>query len=160
MSAHLTAQEIKSRIDHPIIDADGHWLEYSPVFNERLRKVGGEDAVRGWSAVGGGTRSVLSMTVEERRRRRISQEAFWGHPSKNTRDLATALFPRLLNERLDEIGLDFAIIYPTGGLRVPRVGDGPARRAACRGYNIVTAEYFGPFSDRMTPAAIIPMHTP
>jgi len=62
------------------------------------------------------------MSVEERRRRRISQEAFWGHPSKNTKDLATAVFPRLLAERLDEIGLDFAIIYPTGGLRVPRVG--------------------------------------
>ncbi len=28
-----------------------------------------------------------------------------------------------------------------------------------RGYNIVSAEY-RPFSDRMTPAAIIPMHTP
>lgn len=160
MSAHLSAAQIKSRLDHPIIDADGHWLEYSPVFAERLRKVGGEDAVKGWSAVGGGTRAVLSMSVEERRRRRISQEAFWGHPSKNTRDLATALFPRLLNERLDEIGLDFAIIYPTGGLRVPRVGDGPARRAACHAYNIVTAEYFGDFADRMTPAAIIPMHTP
>src|SRR5437660_4646599 len=100
------------------------------------------------------------MAVEERRRRRISQEAFWAHPAKNTRDFATAVFPRLLYERLDEIGLDFAIIYPTGGLRVPRVGDGEARRAACHAYNIVTAEYFRPFADRMTPAAIIPMHTP
>jgi predicted TIM-barrel fold metal-dependent hydrolase len=160
MSAHLSAAQIKARIDHPIIDADGHWVEYGPVFTEQLRKVGGEAAVRGWNAVGGGTRGVLSMSVEERRRRRISQEAFWGHPSKNTRDLATALFPRLLAERLDEIGLDFAIIYPTGGLRVPRVGDGDGRRAAARAYNVVTADYFGPFADRMTPAAIIPMHTP
>src|SRR5205823_11824563 len=126
----------------------------------QVREVGGEEAWRGWNGGGGGTRGVLSMSVEERRRRRISQELFWGHPSKNTRDLATALFPRLLAERLDEIGLDFAIIYPTGGLRVPRVGDGPARRGAARAYNIVTAEYFRPFADRMTPAAIIPMHTP
>jgi len=115
MSAHLTAAQIKARLDHPIIDADGHWVEYGPVFTEQLRKVGGDQAVAGWSAVGGGTRGVLSMSVAERRRRRISQELFWGHPSKNTRDLATALFPRLLNERLDEIGLDFAIIYPTAG---------------------------------------------
>lgn len=120
-SAHLSAAQIKARLDHPIIDADGHWIEYGPVFTEELRRVGGEDAVQGWNAVRNGTRSALSMSVEERRRRRISQEAFWGHPSKNTRDLATALFPRLLAERLDEIGLDFAIIYPTGGLRVPRV---------------------------------------
>jgi len=160
VSAHLTPAQIKSRLDHPVIDADGHWIEYGPVFTEQLRKVGGEAAVRGWNAVGGGTRGVLAMSVEERRRRRISQEAFWAHPAKNTRDFATAVFPRLLYERLDEIGLDFAIIYPTGGLRVPRVGDGEARRAACRAYNIVTAEYFRDFSDRMTPAAIIPMHTP
>jgi hypothetical protein len=45
-------------------------------------------------------------------------------------------------------------------LRVPRVGADKPRRAAARAYNIVTAEYFGPFADRMTPAAIIPMHTP
>src|ERR1700757_519940 len=113
VSAHLSTAQIKARLDHPIIDADGHWVEYGPVFSEQLRKVGGDKAVAGWSAVGGGTRAVLSMSVEERRRRRISQEAFWGHPSKNTRDLATALFPRLLYERLDELGLDFAVIYPT-----------------------------------------------
>jgi predicted TIM-barrel fold metal-dependent hydrolase len=45
-------------------------------------------------------------------------------------------------------------------LRVPRVGADKPRRAAARAYNIVTAEYFRPFADRMTPAAIIPMHTP
>src|SRR5437764_6201653 len=138
VSAAETAA-IKSRLDHPIVDADGHWLEYGPVFAEQLRKIGGDKAVAGWNAVGGGTRAALAMSVEERARHRISQEAFWGHPSKNTRDLATALFPRLLYERLDEIGLDFAIIYPTGGLRVPRVGDGGARRAACRAYNSLTA---------------------
>src|SRR5204862_1536065 len=96
VSAHLTPAQIKSGLDHPIIDADGHWVEYGPVFTEQLRKVGGEDAVRGWSAVGGGVRGVLAMSIEERRRRRISQEAFWAHPAKNTRDFATAVFPRLL----------------------------------------------------------------
>src|SRR5260370_17470303 len=100
------------------------------------------------------------MLVEERRWRRISQEALWVHASKNTKDLATALFPRLLAERLDEIGLDFAIIYPTGGLRVPRVGADKPRCAAARAYNIVTAEYFRPFADPMTPAPIIPLPTP
>jgi len=128
LSAHLSAAQIKARLDHPIIDADGHWIEYGPVFTEELRRVGGEDAVQGWNAVRNGTRSALSMSVEERRRRRISQEAFWGHPSKNTKDLATALFPRLLAERLDEIGLDFTIIYPAGGLRCR--GSAPTSRGA------------------------------
>ncbi len=159
MSAEKTAK-IKAGLKHPIIDADGHWVEYGPVFTEQLRKIGGDTAVRGWNAVGGGTRAVLAMTVEERRAKGVSQEAFWARPAKNTRDRATAMMPRLMYERLGEIGLDFAIIYPTGGLRVPRVGDGEARRAAARAYNTLTAEYFGKFADRMTPAAIIPMHTP
>src|SRR4029453_6520373 len=54
----------------------------------------------------------------------------------------------------------FAIVYPTAGLRVPRIHDDTTRRAVVRGHNIVTAEYFRDLSDRMTPAAIIPMHTP
>src|SRR5262249_56587233 len=80
--------------------------------------------------------------------------------SGNTLDRATAMMPRLLYERLDEFGCDFAIIYPTAGLRVPRISDDAARRAVVRAHNIVTADYFRSLSDRMTPAAIIPMHTP
>src|SRR5262249_58136089 len=78
----------------------------------------------------------------------------------NTLDGATGMMPRLLYERRDESGCDFAIIYPTAGLRVPRISDDAPRRAVVRAHNIVTADYFRNLSDRMTPAAIIPMHTP
>ena len=81
MSARLSPHEIKSRLGHPVIDADGHWIEYGPLFHEQLRKVGGDLAVEGFAGAADGTADVLSMTVEERRRRRISQEAFWQHPS-------------------------------------------------------------------------------
>src|SRR5260370_28992156 len=40
------------------------------------------------------------------------------------------------------------------------MGDGEPRRAVVRGFNIVAADYFRDFSARMTPAAVIPMHTP
>jgi hypothetical protein len=43
---------------------------------------------------------------------------------------------------------------------VPRISDDATRRAVVRAHNIVTAEYFRDLGDRMTPAAIIPMHTP
>ncbi|HXZ46992.1 MAG TPA: amidohydrolase family protein, partial [Pseudolabrys sp.] len=55
---------------------------------------------------------------------------------------------------------DFAVIYPTAGLGLPRIKDDETRRAVIRAYNIVSADYFRDFSDRMTPAAVIPMHTP
>src|SRR5690349_1810409 len=38
--------------------------------------------------------------------------------------------------------------------------DAETRRAVIRGFNIVTADYFRDLSDRLTPAAVIPMHTP
>src|SRR5207249_3650089 len=84
-NGHRTAAEIRSHLDHPVIDGDGHWVEFDT---------------------------------------------------------------------------DFAIIYPTAGLRVPRIGDDATRRAVVRAHNVVTADYFRSLSDRMTPAAIIPMHTP
>ena len=70
------------------------------------------------------------------------------------------MMPRLLYDRLDELGLDFVVVYPTAGLRFPRIQDDATRRAVIRAYNIVSADYFSGLGDRLTPAAIIPMHTP
>jgi predicted TIM-barrel fold metal-dependent hydrolase len=159
-NGHPTAIEIRSRLSHPVIDGDGHWVEFDPVFSERMRKVGGDLAAAGFVAAMQTTRDALSMTVAERQRRRIAQPAFWSRQAENTLDRATALMPRLLHERLEEFGADFAVIYPTAGLRMPRIADDATRRAVVRAHNVVTAEYFRPLADRMTPAAIIPMHTP
>jgi predicted TIM-barrel fold metal-dependent hydrolase len=157
---HRAPAEIRASLAHPVIDGDGHWVEFDPVFAERMRKVGGDKAADGFLAAMKFTRDVLGMSVTERRRRRIAQPAFWSRQAENTLDRATAMMPRLLYERLPEFGTDFAIVYPTAGLRMPRIGDDATRRAVIRAHNIVTAEYFRDLSDRMTPAAIIPMHTP
>ncbi len=159
-NGHRTAAEIRSHLDHPVIDGDGHWVEFDPVFSERMRKVCGDKAGDGFNAAMKTTVDALSMTIAERKRRRVAQPGFWSRQAENTLDRATAMMPRLLYERLDEFGTDFAIIYPTAGLRVPRIGDDATRRAVVRAHNVVTADYFRSLSDRMTPAAIIPMHTP
>jgi predicted TIM-barrel fold metal-dependent hydrolase len=87
-------------------------------------------------------------------------EGNWGRQSTNTRDRATAMLPKMLYDRLDELGIDFGIIYPTAGLGIPRIPDEETRRAVIRGFNIVTADYFRGLEDRLTPAAVIPVHTP
>ena len=158
--AHLSPAEIRAKLNHPVIDGDGHWVEYDPVFSEQMRKVGGDLAADGFLAAMNSTRDALVQGVEERRRRRLAMPGFWTRQTGNTYDRATAMMPHLLYERLDEIGSDFAIIYPTAGLRLPRIVDDETRRAVIRAYNIVSAGYFKDLSDRMTPAAIIPMHTP
>jgi predicted TIM-barrel fold metal-dependent hydrolase len=158
--AHQSPAEIKAKLNHPIIDGDGHWVEYDPVFAEQMRKVGGDLAADGFLKAMDSTRDALAQGVEERRRHRLAMPGFWTRQTGNTYDRATAMMPHLLYERLDEIGSDFAIVYPTAGLRLPRIKDGATRRAVIRAYNIVSAGYFKDLSDRMTPAAIIPMHTP
>ncbi len=152
--------KLRASLGHPVIDADGHWLEYGPVVSEAMRKIGGDAAVRAMRINGDRVGRALRMTPAERRRENIAQEAFWGAPTKNTKDRATAMMPRLLYERLDEFGVDFAILFPTMGLGLPRVNDAEARIAACRAFNIYQAELFEPLKDRMTPAAVIPMHHP
>ena len=148
--------KLRAELGHPVIDADGHWLEYGPVVGEAMRKIGGDAAVRAMQINGGRVRRSLQMTPAERRHENVPQEAFWGAPTKNTRDRATAMMPRLLYERLDEFGIDFAILFPTMGLGLPRVNDTEARLAACRAFNVYQAELFDPLKDRMTPAAVIP----
>jgi predicted TIM-barrel fold metal-dependent hydrolase len=125
-----------------------------------MRKAGGDKAADGFLKALQSTTDALKMTQEERDIRRVAQPNFWNRQAENTLDRATAMMPKLLYERLDEIGTDFAVIYPTAGLRLPRIKDDEARRPVIRAYNIVSAEYFRPYADRMTPAAIIPMHTP
>ena len=159
-NGHMTAAKIRASLRHPIIDADGHWLEFGPVVREQLKKIGGEKAVEGFGLFGAQVVHALSQSVADRRNQRSAQEAFWALPTKNTRDRATAMLPRLLNERLEELGLDFTVLYPTAGLGIARNPDTETRRATCRAFNTFSSEYFRPFANRMTPAAVIPMHTP
>src|SRR5262245_25199924 len=36
---------VRARLDHPVIDGDGHWLEPVPIFLDYLREVGGPSMV-------------------------------------------------------------------------------------------------------------------
>ena len=37
--SHLDARTLHARLAHPVIDADGHWLEYGPVMREEFRRI-------------------------------------------------------------------------------------------------------------------------
>ncbi len=154
------AKKLRAGLKHPIIDADGHWAEFAPHMREEFRRIGGDAAVEALAMASARIPNSLNMSVAERRRRRIGQEAFWFLPTKNTLDRATAMMPRLLYERLDDLGLDFSVIYPTAGLGYYRLPPDKLRRALCRAYNVFTMDQFRPYGDRLIPAAIIPMYSP
>jgi predicted TIM-barrel fold metal-dependent hydrolase len=157
---HAEARHLRSRLTHPIIDADGHWLEYSPVMREEFRRIGGDAAAEAFAIASERVPTSLKMSLADRTRRRVGQEAFWGSPCANVLDRATAMLPRLMYERLDDLGIDFCVVYPTAGLGYHRMQDTRLRRAICRAYNVFTADQFRGLEDRIIPAAIIPMYTP
>ena len=159
-NGHHDARQLHSRLSHPIIDADGHWIEYQPVMREEFRKIGGDAAVEALALASQRVPNSLGMSTAERSRRRVGQEAFWSTPSENVRDRATAMLPRLMYERLEELGIDFCVVYPTAGLGYHRMQDTRLRRAICRSYNVFAADQFRGLEDRIIPAAIIPMYTP
>ena len=149
--------------DHPIIDADGHFVEFFPSFLDYLVAEAGSKAGDRFQAEW--DRTFLSshwygQSPEERRDRRSIRPAFWNVPTRNTLDLATAMLPELLYERLDEIGSSFAVLYPGLGLAANQFHDEEVRRASSRALNKMYADLFRDFSDRMTPVAVIPTHTP
>ncbi len=136
-------------------------IEFEPAILDSLKSVGGSSLVelfQSWA-----NESLFSwyrLSPEERQDKRPTRITWWGIPTKNTLDRATASIPRLLYDRLDEFGLDFAVIYPTFGLPVPHIENDELRRATCRAFNEYYAETYREYSDRLTPAAIIPMSTP
>ncbi|MDH3679386.1 MAG: amidohydrolase family protein [Acidimicrobiia bacterium] len=160
MTGRRSAAEIRAGLDHPVIDADGHWVEFAPLVLDELERIGGSIAAEGFDRTATRVTEALEMTIEERNHRRVAEQCWWGYPTVNARDRATSLMPALLSERLGEFGFDFAVMFPTHGLGSVRLVDAEMRQATCRAFNTFMAEYFGDYSDRLTPAAVIPMHTP
>ena len=150
---------IRRRLDHPVIDGDGHWLEPIPVLEEFLAQAGGAaavDAFRAWCLA---KKDVYKLDAAERKRRRLPRSNWWGAASSAI-DRATALAPGLMYERLGEFGIDFALIYPTLGLQMVHIERQDLRHWCVRAYNLMCAEMFAPFADRLRPVALIPNVTP
>jgi len=159
-----SSAEVRGRLRHPVIDVDGHMAEHFPTLAPYLEREGlslDHPSLRRMLPPYGGTdRTWHEQTPAERAATRTPRGPWWSSPAGHTVDLATALFPELLHERLDELGLDFGVVYPSLGLVFLHTPDERYRRGTCRALNRANAEAFAPFADRLTPVAAIPMHTP
>ena len=95
------SQEVRSKLGHPVVDADGHLQEFVPVLKDyvldRLREIGGPSMVEQFERVGLTYRTSVAdrwmdMTWEERRRTWTSVPALVGpaeqeHPRPRRRIL-------------------------------------------------------------------------
>ena len=124
-----SAETVRSAIDHPIIDADGHCLEYLPLVREILRDLAGESVEKSFWQTFEQMRAVAHTSARDRQSLAIMRPPWWATPIRNTLDFATATMPRLLYSRLDELGIDFAVVYPTLALGFPSIQNDELRPA-------------------------------
>jgi predicted TIM-barrel fold metal-dependent hydrolase len=162
------AAKIRADAGHPVIDADGHLIETAPIFKGFLRDyvkdIGGGDLADRIGQVLDFDDVVLrpwgAMSDRERRDAWVTRPPWWSHPAAATLDRATGHLPRLMYERLDDFGIDFAVLYPSRTLTTVAIKEDEVRQVACRALNTYYADLYREFSDRMTVVAHIPTHTP
>lgn len=149
-----TAAKIRDRLDHPVLDCDGHVLEHPMALFDFVKDVAGSAVVKRFEDQAKALGPDIYTGVPTR-------GAFWFVPSgPHTIDRATAMLPRLYYERMDDAGIDFSLLFTTFGLGYVHVMDEEVRRAACRALNTMYAEMFAGLGDRIAPVAVIPTHSP
>ena len=150
---------VRAGLSHPVIDADGHWMEPTEVLVEYIGKIGGSAAVDAYLAIHDSINARYDQPAEELAWTRSMRVPWWGAPA-GTLDKATSMLPDLLYRRLDEFGIDFCLISGSRfgpGVRNP---DPKLRKIFARAINTLSAELFADYADRIAVSAVIPMDTP
>ena len=148
---HESSRSIRQRLDHPVIDIDGHCIEFFPGLARDLREEGSSldspSLARLCRRILDPTRAGTAWT---RRARRAARGP--GHRGRargaRTHGISPPRVPRLLHERLDELGIDVSVVYPSAGLGCLHLWDERERRGACRGLNRANADAFAGLDDR------------
>ena len=145
----MTGADIRAKLNHPVVDSDGHMIESTFAILDFVKKVGGPRMAK---------RYEDDLLLENRTRGR---RAVWvGNSGPASIDRATAMLPKLYRARLDDAGIDFGVVYGTHALTVLRLSDDEMRPVIYRAMNMLYADMFREVSDRLTPVALIPMHKP
>ena len=153
------ARQIRRRLSHPIVDGDGHWVETLSVHLDYLRELAGPEMAQSYINYCKPHDRWYVATDEQRKHQRMRRATWWMSPS-DTRDRATVMMPGLRKNRMDELGLDFAVMYPSIGLNFHRINSEDMRKAVVRSYNIMTRDFFSDHKDRFAPAGIVAPITP
>src|SRR5207245_518565 len=116
-----------------IIDADGHAVDYEPVYRERLPK-----QYRGRATI------YPTDNFDRTQNGKLSAK----RPPSSAHNLA---------DNAQE-GIDLQIIYPTGGLMLSRVREADYAVALCRAYNDWLHDWCSIDRKRLKGVALVPLH--
>jgi predicted TIM-barrel fold metal-dependent hydrolase len=160
-SSTTSSAEIRIRLGHPVIDVDGHTSEFIPALAPYLREVGiSTDFNALFRGVLGAVQDYYDLSPAERRRQRVMKPPWWTRPMRLADDRAASCFPRYLRSRMDELGCDVSVIYPSTGLAFFQLRSEELRRGACRALNRYHRDAFDGCTDRLIPVAVVPASTP
>src|SRR4051795_4394148 len=119
------AARVRSQVDHPIIDADGHFVELGPLLQDEVISYVEDAGGAAWRGRFPATAKSFdpSSALADRgdpdvRRQWKAMPSWWGWQTAGVRDRATSHLPALLYERLREIGVGFPVLYPAIAPRV------------------------------------------
>ena len=141
MEKKSKSAEINAKLNHPVIDSDGHTVEFEPGFFDCMVRVAGQKVSdrfrKEWDRCNNAAslsslHNWYNLSADERRDQRATRSPWWALPMKNTLDHATSSLPKLLYERLDETGLDYTVLYPSAGLFAPHIDDEELRKGMPR----------------------------
>jgi predicted TIM-barrel fold metal-dependent hydrolase len=159
---NLSARQVRDTVGHAIIDADAHHVEISVAFADFVRDNGGGVLLDNPAVKAAGLSDEAGERVPslaERQLLHTSARPEWWTPG-DTLDYASVAMPGLYHERLQEAGIDFAVVYPSRGLTLLSLEDEDARVGLCRLYNEYVAHNYAAYRDRLSPVAVIPTRTP
>src|SRR5271170_247170 len=143
----IAGSDVRARLDHPVVDADGHLIECEWLIDEYVRELGGHDVHQRWLK-----RPPPSGAVKI---------GWWGYPSgAHTADRAMSMFPKYFAARMERCGIDFAHLLTTSGLAIIYTRDDELRALGCRALNTLFADMCRDVNDRIRPVAVIPTFTP
>jgi predicted TIM-barrel fold metal-dependent hydrolase len=153
--------EIRERLDHPVIDIDGHTSEFIPALAPYLQEVGiSTDFNALFRGVLGAVQDYYDLSPEDRIRKHVMKPPWWTRPMRIAEDRAASCFPRYLHSRMDELGCDVSVIYPSTGLAFFQLRSSELRTGACRALNRYHRDAFDGCGDRLIPVAAVPTTTP
>ena len=152
---------IRARLHHPIVDADGHQIEFMPLVaitssSSRAKHV----ARRLDEMVASGTRVLQGCRVRNAGDVGCSGPAGGPRPHATRSTAATCTFPPLLYQRLDQLGIDSPCCIQRTGSSPDSPRRPPNSAAVFARRSTAIGQAFAGLRDRLEPVAVIPMTDP
>ena len=130
------AADIRAKLDHPVLDVDGHVIEFMPAVMPYLREALGPAAVRPLRQPAVADRQDPRRRHGDPPRSRAPRSRRGGAPRRRTPATSPPRrSPGCMYERIDELGIDYSVLYPTKGFGIAGIDDDELRAGVCRGFN-------------------------